>query len=172
MINQPKQYIQRLSKALLGQKYDELSEEEQLVITSIASRNSIVTNANDSFNENLTFGQRLADKIASLGGSWSFILIFLVTLISWMVFNTIVLKKTEVFDPYPFILLNLVLSTIAAIQAPIILMSQKRQAAKDRHDSEVSFNITLKSELEIARLHQKINVIMNEMKIDDPNKGG
>jgi uncharacterized membrane protein len=108
----------------------------------------------------MTFGQRLADKVARFGGSWTFISIFAVVLVLWILLNLFILityKKS--FDPYPYILLNLFLSMIAAIQAPIILMSQNRQAYKDRLSAEHDYEVNLKAELEIMALHEKIDLL-------------
>jgi len=106
-----------------------------------------------------TLGERLSDHLASFGGSWTFIIFFFVVLVAWMAFN-VVLVEQERFDPYPFILLNLVLSCLAALQAPIIMMSQKRQEAKDRLRSENDYRVNLKAELEIRHLHEKIDHIL------------
>nr|HRD08710.1 DUF1003 domain-containing protein [Saprospiraceae bacterium] len=107
-------------------------------------------------NTSLTLGQRLADKVASFGGSWSFIVTFLLFMAVWIGSNIFLLKDRS-FDPYPFILLNLILSCIAALQAPIIMMSQNRQEEKDRERAKKDYMINLKSELEIRLLHEKID---------------
>ena len=152
-----KRYFENLTKALLGMKYGELDSSEKNVIDSIANQKVIVEDVNESFHDNLTFGQKMADKVAEFGGSWRFILIFVSIMASWMLVNTLWLSGSEAFDPYPFILLNLVLSTLAAIQAPIIMMSQNRQTAKDRMAFSKSYEVNLKTELEIMRLHQKLD---------------
>lgn len=113
----------------------------------------------DSYQNNLTFGERLSDKIAEFGGSWKFILSFMGMIIIWITLNTVALMKTT-FDPFPFILLNLVLSCIAAIQAPIIMMSQNRQEDKDRLRAKNDYNINLKAEQEIRMLHKKIEELI------------
>lgn len=110
----------------------------------------------DSESTNFTFGQRLADKIASFGGSWKFIIIFGVFILIW-IFSNIIFLLNEGFDPYPFILLNLILSCLAALQAPVIMMSQNRQEDKDRERSKQDYMVNLKSELEIRMLHEKID---------------
>lgn len=107
-----------------------------------------------------TLGQRIADKIAHLGGSWSFIIIFVILLIAWMIFNII---NKDSIDPYPFILLNLILSCIAAIQAPIIMMSQNRQEQKDRQRNENDYKVNLKTEIIIQDLHNKLDLILEEL---------
>lgn len=122
--------------------------------------NLIYSPVNLTFNEQLTFGQRLSDKISEFGGSWTFIIIFLLVLVSWIVLNSYYLASTSgAFDPFPYILLNLVLSTIAALQAPIIMMSQNRQSARDRLDITENYKVSLKTDLEIMLLHKKLDVL-------------
>jgi len=116
---------------------------------------------NNTHDENITLGQRTADKIAAFGGSWPFIITFGLTLGSWIVINAVLLKS-KAFDPYPFILLNLVLSCLAAIQAPIIMMSQNRQTEKDRLTAANDYLINLKSEIIIEDLHYKIDILMEQ----------
>ena len=119
--------------------------------------NSILSeNIQDEIEADLTIGQRLADKIATFGGSWTFIIVFFSFILVWMIIN-IWIMATKPFDPYPFILLNLILSCLAAIQAPIIMMSQNRQEQKDRQRSEHDYKINLKAELEIKLLSEKID---------------
>ena len=129
---------------MFGMKYGDLSKTEQHVIESIANQEPIVTNINESFKEQLTFGQRIADKVAEFGGSWTFIIIFVSIMIAWMGSNIFFFSAQEAFDPYPFILLNLVLSTLAAMQAPIIMMSQNRQSDKDRMAASLNYEVSLK----------------------------
>ena len=153
-----KKYIDALANSLLGSPYKDLEKQEQSVIDSIAEAEPIAENVNELFHEQLSFGQRLADKISSFGGSWTFIIIFLTVLVSWMAINSFFLvSPKEPFDPYPYILLNLMLSTIAALQAPVIMMSQNRNTAKDRLDITENYKVSLKTDLEILRLHQKID---------------
>ncbi len=109
---------------------------------------------------NLTLGQRMADKIATFGGSWTFIICFFTFILVWMIINIVILASDKVFDPYPFILLNLILSCLAAIQAPIIMMSQNRQEEKDRDRAEHDYHINLKAELEIKLLSEKIDHLL------------
>jgi uncharacterized membrane protein len=113
-------------------------------------------NANEEEAEQLTIGSRIADRVAAFGGSWTFIILFSVIIGVWITLNSVALMKRQ-FDPYPFILLNLVLSTLAAFQAPVIMMSQNRQAAKDRIKSDLDFEVNRKAELEIATLHRKLD---------------
>jgi len=119
-------------------------------------RMHVTRNANEEEAESLTMGQRIADHVAAFGGSWTFIILFSVVIAVWITFNTMALLN-RTFDPYPFILLNLVLSTLAAFQAPVIMMSQNRQAAKDRIKSDLDFEVNRKAELEVAHLHRKLD---------------
>ena len=138
--------------------FDTLSRREQLLIQRILQGKHVARNTNKEFDERLTFGQRLADQVASFGGSWTFIMIFASILLSWIILNSVILARmNSAFDPYPYILLNLFLSMLAAIQAPIIMMSQKRQAAKDRLDAAHDYEVNMKAELEIADLHKKMD---------------
>jgi len=156
--------IKNQAEGFLGTPYNELDDAEKNVIESIVESESIVENVNEVFHEKLSFGQRLADKISAFGGSWTFIIIFLTILFGWMAINTFYfVSPKEPFDPYPFILLNLVLSTIAALQAPIIMMSQNRQTAKDRLDITENYKVSLKTDLEIMRLHQKIDELTSKL---------
>ena len=125
-------------------------------------RSHVSRNANVEDDERLTFGQRIADRVAAFGGSWTFIIVFSVILAVWMFVNAEFFNKTP-WDPYPFILLNLVLSTLAALQAPVIMMSQNRQASKDRIKSDLDFEVNMKAELEVAHLHAKFDKIYEKM---------
>lgn len=157
-------YFENLAKALLGQEYGDLSSGEKKVIESIAENTSVSENINETFHDSLTFGQLVADKMASFGGSWTFIGIFFVFIASWIGVNSYLLMGDAVFDPYPYILLNLGLSSLAAFQAPVIMMSQNRQVAKDRLEQKSTFEINLKLELELKRLHDKFDVLQEELK--------
>lgn len=119
-------------------------------------RTRVSRNLNAEEQERMTIGQRVADKVASFGGSWTFIVIFGAIMLVWVVLNTSALFSNH-FDPYPYILLNLFLSMIAAIQAPVIMMSQNRQAAKDRLKGDLDYEVNLKAELEVAQLHRKVD---------------
>ena len=132
---------------------------EKDVLDSIKNEELISTSVDKQFDAKLTFGQKLSDKIAEFGGSWKFIIIFLLIIIIWMFINAYLLISKP-FDPYPFILLNLVLSCLAAIQAPVIMMSQNRQETKDRLRGEYDYKINLKAELEIRQLHQKLDHLL------------
>jgi Predicted membrane protein len=119
----------------------------------------ISKNVEEKLDQQWSFGERLADKIATFGGSWAFLICFTLFLAVWILVNTVVMVKHPA-DPYPFILLNLMLSCLAAIQAPIIMMSQNRQEAKDRMRSENDYQVNLKAELEIRHLHEKIDHLL------------
>lgn len=116
---------------------------------------------NESEDENITFGERAADKIASFGGSWKFILIFCGILFGWIILNSLILRS-KAFDAYPFVFLNLVLSCLAAVQAPVIMMSQNRQTEKDRLTAENDYLVNLKSEIIIEDLHNKLDILIEE----------
>jgi uncharacterized membrane protein len=144
---------------LLTRERGELTRLEQDVVKSLAAHETLAENTEAEYAEQRTLGERMSDRLASFGGSWTFIILFGFVLFTWMGFN-IVIAGTSQFDPYPFILLNLVLSCLAAIQAPIIMMSQKRQEAKDRLRSENDYRVNLKAELEIRHLHEKMDHIL------------
>jgi uncharacterized membrane protein len=149
-------YRTRYVEDLLARERGELSDLERQVLESLAREETISQNVDETYDDKRTVGERAADVVADFGGSWNFIGLFAVVLVVWMAFN-IWAAAQAVFDPYPFILLNLVLSCLAAIQAPIIMMSQKRQEAKDRLRSENDYRVNLKAELEIRHLHEKID---------------
>jgi uncharacterized membrane protein len=152
------QKVHDTAERLFRSKYEELTELERHVAHHITERTPISKNVVEDFSKQSTLGQRMADKVASFGGSWIFISIFMVVMVMWILLNSFILiKLNSSFDPYPYILLNLVLSMLAAIQAPIILMSQNRQAYKDRLSAEHDYEVNLKAELEIIGLHEKID---------------
>ncbi len=151
--------IEELTEKFL-QNCGEAGESERRVLEHLTKRLHISRNANRDYEETLTVGQRMADRIAIFGGSWTFILIFLLLLLSWVVLNTVVLAWFNgSFDPYPYIFLNLILSMLAALQAPVIMMSQNRHSAKDRAAAEHDYEVNLKAELEILALHQKVDTL-------------
>jgi uncharacterized membrane protein len=150
--------VAALGQLLLDGGLSTLSERERRVITTIARGRHVTRNVNRAMDARQTFGDRLADKVAGFGGSWTFILIFVGLLIAWVAVNTLaVTRDGAAFDAYPFIFLNLILSMVAALQAPIILMSQNRQAARDRLAAALDYEVNLKAELEIMALHDKID---------------
>ena len=139
----------------------QVSRSERRVIERVARRLHISRDTEHDFDEAMGFGDRVADRIASFGGSWSFILGFIGFLVIWVLLNAALLthEASGPFDPYPFVFLNLILSMIAALQAPVIMMSQNRQSAKDRKAAEHDYEVNLKSELEILALHQKVDTL-------------
>ncbi len=149
-------YVQAMLRAEKG----ELTTLEEEVITSLHQQEILSSNPEEELQSGLTVGQRLADRMANIAGSWTFIIIFGGVLAAWVSVNSITLFLRP-FDPYPFILLNLVLSCIAAIQAPVIMMSQSRQEARDRLHAKRDYQVNLKAELEIRHLHQKIDHLLS-----------
>lgn len=150
-------YRQKYLSNYLIREVGELSTLEEDVLKTMAERENITMKiVSESTDSGFSFGQKLADKIASFGGSWKFIIIFGVFILIWMAIN-VVLLVNRAFDPYPFILLNLILSFLAALQAPVIMMSQNRQEEKDRERSRQDYMVNLKAELEIRTLHEKLD---------------
>lgn len=157
-------HLREIVKKRFNAELNALPESEQRVVQHFGDRKHVSHNTNLEFEKKLTFGQRLADKVAAFGGSWTFIIIFAAILLSWVLLNTFILARhNNSFDPYPYILLNLFLSMLAAVQAPVILMSQNRQGVKDRLDAAHDYEVNLKAELEILSLHEKIDEL-REMK--------
>ena len=149
-----------IAEKFLGIAYDEMDERTQKVIHHIVERKHISKNPSKEYDDTSTRGQRAADAVASFGGSWTFIAIFASVMLAWIILNSFILVTLDkTFDPYPYILLNLVLSMLAAIQAPVILMSQNRQGEKDRRSAEHDYEVNLKAELEIMSLHEKIDML-------------
>ena len=153
-----------LAKRLLRSQWDTLSANERSVIEGVLGRITraeiISRDANDEFHGSRTFGERMSDQIATFGGSWTFILLFISFLIAWAVLNTAILgPHRDAFDPYPYIFLNLLLSMVAALQAPVIMMSQNRAAQRDRIEAKNDYVVNLKAELEIRQLHEKLDLL-------------
>ena len=149
-------YREKAVSEYLVKEVGELSDLEKTVLTSINSNTTITDKLEGDEGMKLTFGQKIADKVATFGGSWTFIILFGVFICIW-IFTNVYWLVNKGFDPYPFILLNLILSCIAAMQAPVIMMSQNRQEEKDRDRAKKDYMINLKSELEIRTLHEKID---------------
>jgi len=150
--------VAQLARRLLEGGVDELSAREQRVISTIANRRHVTRNVNRSVRDGEGFGDRTADRVARFGGSWTFILTFVAVLVAWIIVNTLLVSQVgRGFDAYPFVFLNLLLSMVAALQAPIILMSQNRQAARDRIAAGLDYEVNLKAELEIMALHEKLD---------------
>ena len=146
---------------LLTNKSARIRKLQGIVKEAMAEEKLIIESLRNPPGDILTRGQRISDRVARFGGSWSFIISFLVVLLAWILFNTMAVAGNE-FDPYPFILMNLILSCIAALQAPIIMMSQNRQEEKDRQRAENDYLSNLKAELEVRSLHQKMDMLLQE----------
>lgn len=153
-----------LAQELLGRNFDELGEEEQRVLQRVASGNLIGLDAEELAAVNASLGDRLADRVAAVGGSWGFIIFFSVVLLAWMLVNSRWAAGLGLtWDEYPYIFLNLMLSTLAALQAPIIMMSQNRQSAKDRITARHDYEVNLRTQLEIVRVHRKLDGLFNKL---------
>ena len=150
-------YVEELLRA----EHGDLTLLDEQVAKSLATHQTLAENIEAEFDVERTFGEKLSDHIANFGGSWTFIISFFVGLMIWIVFNQ-ALSESVRFDPYPYILLNLILSCVAALQAPVIMMSQKRQEVKDRMRSQSDYKIDLKAELEIRHLHEKMDYLMSQ----------
>lgn len=156
-------HSQEQFKNLFLEKMETFTRNEWDLLRHIMDRRHVTRNVNKEFDDQLTFGQRLADNVAKFGGSWTFIIIFGLILLTWVFLNSVVLARlNNAFDPYPYILLNLFLSMLASIQAPIIMMSQNRQATKDRMDAAHDYEVNLKAEMEIETLHQKLDELRDK----------
>lgn len=153
--------ISHLARSLLEHGRNEFTALERSLLERISRRTPLSRDPHADYEEALTFGQRLADRIARFGGSWGFIILFMLVLVAWVVLNTLVLLRHP-FDPYPFVFLNLILSMLAAVQAPVIMMSQNRQAEKDRVTAAHDYEVNLKAELEIMSLHEKLDRMRDE----------
>lgn len=149
------------TKKILESESENLKKLQDIVKKTMEDEELIIQNLLNPPKEILTKGEEISDKVARFGGSWAFIISFVLVLIIWIIYNSVAATQ-DVFDPYPFILMNLVLSCIAALQAPIIMMSQNRQEEKDRKQNENDYLINLKAELEIRALHQKIDLLIEE----------
>jgi uncharacterized membrane protein len=158
----PRRTPEQLAEDLLGRKFDELDAEEQRVLGRVASGALIGPDADEVAAGEISFGDRLADRVAAVGGSWAFIISFALVLFAWMAINGRLIEALGLrpFDPFPFIFLNLMLSTLAAVQAPLIMMSQNRQAYKDRITARHDYEVNLRTQLEILRLHRRFDYLM------------
>ncbi|MDR6624042.1 DUF1003 domain-containing protein [Caulobacter segnis] len=153
-------HLDQLSLDLLGRRYDELNDVQRRVIDLILAEQP--SDPRLALDEQGAFWTRLADQVAAVGGSWGFIGGFSMALLLWIAWNVLTKPLGLVFDPYPFIFLNLMLSTVAAIQAPVIMMSQNRQAAKDRLTAEHDYAVNLRAELEIMRVIDKLDALRSD----------
>lgn len=153
----------KLARKYFKADYNQITSAQQKILEHFQQRSHISNPYSENKEAPLSFGQRLADKVAEFGGSWKFIIIFTSLLIVWIVLNSYILVTcNKAFDPYPYILLNLFLSLIAALQAPVIMMSQNRFAEKDRIAAKNDYEVNLKAELEILELHEKIDFIIHK----------
>lgn len=152
-------YRARYLERMLADEKGELTDLQREVLTSLHAHELLEHDVESQFQEKLSLGDRLSDRLAEFGGSWTFIIVFMLVLAGWITLNSLVLLGRP-FDPYPFILLNLVLSCIAALQAPVIMMSQNRQEAKDRQRAIYDYRVNLKAELEIRHLHEKMDHLL------------
>ena len=148
-------------RSILEAEKGELTDMEREVVDSLAKHEILSADVDKEFDSALTYSERLSDRLADFGGSWKFLIIFSFLLLFWISLNSLFLLVWKPFDPYPYILLNLILSCLASIQAPIIMMSQNRQEAKDRLRAAHDYQVNLKAELEIRHLHQKIDHLMS-----------
>lgn len=160
-----RQTPEKLAEDLLGRRFDDLDTEEQDALRRICSSKRTEIDAAEWAALHATRGDRLADKVAAIGGSWGFIVGFMVVLFAWVIVNSRVLEAFGLhpFDAYPFIFLNLLLSMLAAIQAPVIMMSQNRQAAKDRIAARHDYEVNLRAQLEIIRVQQRLEDLIERL---------
>ncbi len=163
MTTEPNDAVKLLAQRILEMGYGDMPARERHVIERVAKRLAVSRNINKEYETTQDFGGRLADRVATFGGSWTFLMLFGAALVAWVVLNSIVLAKSgDAFDPYPYILLNLFLSLVASIQAPIIMMSQNRLSAKDRLQASHDYEVNLKAEIEIMALHEKLDELRNK----------
>ena len=146
---------------ILTEENQHLQKLHEIVEDSIKAEKLIINNLMNPPEEILTQGQKISDKVAQFGGSWKFIILFMIILTVWIIYNVVAPQGAN-FDPYPFILMNLILSCIAALQAPVIMMSQNRKEEQDRKRGENDYMINLKAEMQIRSLHQKIDLLLEE----------
>ncbi|MBO1074265.1 DUF1003 domain-containing protein [Roseomonas marmotae] len=160
------QDVDHLAKQLLENGFDRFSPRERRVLMRIAKRHPTTRSVNHAMAEQDSLGDRIADRVARFGGSWAFIISFMVVMIFWVLSNSFLLARyNTAYDPYPFIFLNLVLSMVAALQAPLIMMSQNRQAQRDRVAAALDYEVNLKAELEIMALHDKLDQLrLNQLR--------
>ncbi len=166
------QSTENVAKKIFHHEWEHLTPHEREVIEGVLSRIHIPRNVNTEFKTQRSFGERASDTIAAFGGSWTFILLFLAGLIFWAVINTEILGPLKAFDPYPYIFLNLILSMLAAIQAPIIMMSQNRQSARDRLDAEIDHGVNVRAELAIRELSTRLHMVEQMLAVSVFANGG
>ncbi len=151
-----------IARRIFGTDLSELDAVERRVLDHIEARRPIAADVAELVEKQGTLGDRVADSVARMGGSWGFIAIFFIFLFAWVVINSVILLSSDVFDPYPYVFLNLCLSMLAAIQAPIIMMSQNRQAEKDRIAASHDYEVNLRSEIEILAVQEKLDRLRGE----------
>ncbi len=156
----PRPWVDRrmTARLLLATELDKLPDDEREIVERFIGRKHMARNVLHEYDQSLSVGDRLADRVAEVGGSWGFIVVFLLIMGAWMALNSVLLRH-EAFDPYPYILLNLALSCLAALQAPIIMMSQNRQSDSDRAQAKNDYEVNVRAELEILQVHEKINAM-------------
>lgn len=171
MARRPRPSLSELALRYLGKEPHALDDEERNALASFEARRPIARDAVEEEEEDASFGDRLADRVADVGGSWGFIIAFCAVLVGWMLLNSIILVGgRHAFDPYPYIFLNLMLSMLAAIQAPVIMMSQNRASDRDRAAASHDYEVNLRAELEIMRLHEKMDTLLARLeKADQEN---
>lgn len=156
--------IEGIATRVFRAEWEKLSQHERQVIDGLLHRISLPRDAGREAVDQRTFGERAADRIAAFGGSWTFIIIFLVGLMSWAFLNTEILgPRAEAFDPYPYVFLNLILSMLAAIQAPIIMMAQNRQADRDRISAEVDHEVNVRAELGVHHVDERLHALESRL---------
>lgn len=156
-------HVEKKSQQFFNRGLHEISAVENRVLRLFLERRTVARDTDKEYQEQVTFGQHLADRVAAVGGSWTFIMAFAVIMVAWVFLNSFLLiRMGKEFDPFPYILLNLVLSMLASLQAPIIMMSQNRQAAKDRLDATHDYEVNLKAEMEIIELHRKMDALREQ----------
>ena len=160
-LSEVERYRTKYVEEMLIEEHGELTELDKKVAEALADHDTIVENIEEDFDDQRTFGERISDVLASFGGSWAFLISFFLFITIWMGYN-LYIGEERAFDVYPFILLNLVLSTLAAIQAPIIMMSQQRQESKDRLRSLNDYKVNLKAELEIQHIQEKLDYLLTK----------
>lgn len=160
---------QALAEELLGRSFDQLDPDERDVLHRVCSGAVTGLDADERAAASMSFGDRMADKVAAIGGSWAFITSFTLVLLAWMIINSRVLEYWGLhsFDAYPYIFLNLMLSMLAALQAPVIMMSQNRQARKDRVAARHDYEVNLRTTIELLRLHRKMDRLLSRMGRDE-----
>jgi uncharacterized membrane protein len=153
-----------MAKPLTQKQWQELSKAELKIIENLLPHINELRDVNEEYVEDRTLGERAADAVAKVAGSWSFIILFLTSLLMWAFLNTEILgPRNQAFDPYPYVFLNLVLSMLAAVQAPIIMMSQNRQSERDRLDAEIDHEVNVRAEAVIHKLDEKLELLQQSV---------